>query len=315
MRVLVTGVAGFVGPHLVRALHAAGHEVHGSTLPGEDRSALRDMTLSLHEADVADGAGLERLLATTRPGGVIHLAAVSFVPTAAGDPQLAYRVNVGGTVALLGALRAAAPTARLLFVGSSDAYGAVRPTELPVGEDVPLRPLSVYGATKAAAEIAVAQWGRSEGLDVVMARPFNHTGPGQSADFVCPALARQIVAIEAGTQKPVLRVGNVDPVRDIGDVRDVVRAYVALLDRGTSGRVYNVCSGEGVSIAEVIALLRSHARVPMRAHSDPARRRAVEIPRVVGSHARITEDTGWLPERPLTQTLCDVLDDWRHRSA
>jgi GDP-4-dehydro-6-deoxy-D-mannose reductase len=312
MRVLVTGVAGFVGPHLVRALQAAGHEVHGSTLPGEDRGALRGLTL--HEADVVDGPGLQRLLAATRPGGVIHLAAVSFVPTAAGDPQLAYRVNVGGTVALLGAMRAAAPEARLLFVGSSDAYGAVEPAELPVDEAVPLRPLSVYGATKAAAEIAVGQWGRAEGLDVVMARPFNHTGPGQSADFVCPALARQIVAIEAGTQEPVLRVGNVDPVRDLSDVRDVVRAYVALLARGVRGRVYNVASGEGVSIAEVIARLRSHARVPMRAYSDPARRRAVEIPRVVGSHARLTEDTGWRPEWALTQTLCDVLDDWRRRA-
>jgi GDP-4-dehydro-6-deoxy-D-mannose reductase len=315
MRVLVTGVAGFVGPHLVRALQASGHEVHGSTLPGEDRAALHGLGTVLHDADVADGPGLRRLLAEIEPGGVIHLAAVSFVPTAAGDPQLAYRVNVGGTVALLAALCATVRTARLLFVGSSDAYGAVRPEELPVAEEVPLRPLSVYGATKAAAEIAVAQWGRAEGLDVVMARPFNHTGPGQSADFVCPALARQIVAIEQGTQEPVLRVGNVDPVRDIGDVRDVVRAYVALLEGGTSGAVYNVCSGAGASVAEVIALLRTHARVPMRAYSDPARRRAVEIPRIVGSHARITADTGWQPETPLSQTLCDVLDDWRRRDA
>jgi GDP-4-dehydro-6-deoxy-D-mannose reductase len=315
MRVLVTGVAGFVGPYLVRALQAGGHEVHGSMLPGEDRGALQGLGVVLHDADVADGPGLRRLLAETEPGGVIHLAAVSFVPTAADDPQLAYRVNVGGTVALLGAMRATVREARLLFVGSSDAYGAVRPEELPVGEEVPLRPLSVYGATKAAAEIAVAQWGRTEGLDVVMARPFNHTGPGQSADFVCPALARQIVAIEKGTQEPVLRVGNVDPVRDIGDVRDVVRAYIALLEGGASGAVYNVCSGEGASIAEVIAQLRTHARVPMRAYSDPARRRAVEIPRIVGSHARITADTGWRPEIPLSQTLCDVLDDWRRRDA
>ena len=315
MRVLVTGVGGFVGPHLGRALVAAGHEVHGSILPGEaGHPSLQGLEMVRHEADVTDRAALERLLGAVRPAAVVHLAAVSFVPSAAADPRRAYQVNVEGTVTLLAVMRATVPDGRLLFVGSSDAYGAVRPAELPVDEDVPLRPLSVYGATKAAAEIAVAQWGRSDGLDVVMARPFNHTGPGQSADFVCPALARQIVAIETGAQEPVLRVGNVDPVRDIGDVRDVARAYVALLERGSRGTVYNVCSGEGVSIAEVIALLRTHARTPMRAYSDPARRRAVEIPRIVGSHARITRDTGWRPETPLTQTLCDVLDDWRHRT-
>jgi GDP-4-dehydro-6-deoxy-D-mannose reductase len=148
---------------------------------------------------------------------------------------------------------------------------------------------------------------------VVRARPFNHTGPGQRASFVCAALARQVARIERGAQPPVLDVGNADPVRDFSDVRDVARGYLALLERGKAGEAYNLCSGEGVSIAEVIALLRTHATVPLRVRSVPALRRAVEVERVVGSRARVHADTGWEPRIPLTDTLRTVLEDWRRR--
>ncbi len=216
---------------------------------------------------------------------------------------------------MLAAVRAHAPRARVLAVTSGDVYGAVQATELPIVEETPLRPLTVYGASKAAADIAAAQWARAYGLDVVRARPFNHTGPGQDPAFVCSALARQLALIEAGKQDPVVRVGNADPVRDFSDVRDIATGYVALLERGRSGEAYNLCSGDGVSIAEVIALLRTHARVPVRVHSDPALRRAHDVPRIVGSHARATEHTGWRPARQLTTTLREVLEDWRARIA
>src|SRR5439155_6591868 len=150
-------------------------------------------------------------------------------------------------------VRAHAPRARVLAVTSGDVYGAVRATELPIVEETPLRPVTVYGASKAAADLAAAQWGRAYGLDVLRARPFNHTGPGQDPAFVCSGIARQIALAEAGRQEPVIRVGNPDPVRDFSDVRDVAAGYVALLERGRSGEVYNLCSGSGVSIAEVIA--------------------------------------------------------------
>jgi GDP-4-dehydro-6-deoxy-D-mannose reductase len=309
MRVLVTGVGGFVGPWLARALVGAGHKVHGVVREGDEAPA----GVASHRADVTDRAALERVVADVAPGGVVHLAAVSFVPEADADPDAAYRVNVGGTLALLAAVRASAPSARVLYVGSSDAYGAVRREELPIGEDVPFRPLSVYGATKAAADVAAGQWARGFGLDVVRARPFNHTGPGQGARFVCAALARQVARIERGEQEPVLVVGNADPVRDFSDVRDVVAGYVALLERGRRGEAYNLCSGEGTSVAEVIALLRTHARVPLRVRSDPALRRPLDVERIVGSHARATADTGWRPSIPLADTLRDVLDDWRGR--
>ncbi len=309
MRVLVTGIGGFVGPWLAGALAEHGHQIEGLVRTGDEPPP----GIVGHRADVTERAEVEGVLRTVLPDAVIHLAAISFVPEAEGDPDTAYRINLGGTLALMAAMRTVTPSARLLFVGSSDAYGAVLRSELPVGEDVPFRPLSVYGASKAAADVAAGQWARSYGLDVVRARPFNHTGPGQRASFVCAGIARQVARIERGEQEPVLTVGNADPVRDFSDVRDVMAGYVALLERGKRGEAYNLCAGEGVSIAEVIALFRTHARVPLRVWSDPALRRPVEVERIVGSHAKATADTGWTPKIPLVDTLRDVLDDWRGR--
>jgi GDP-4-dehydro-6-deoxy-D-mannose reductase len=311
VRVLVTGAGGFVGRHLVRALAGEGHEVHGLVHPSDPVAGLAELAMTQHPGDVVDGAAFEATVAAVVPEAVVHLAALSFVPAAERDPLPTYRVNVGGTLAVLAAMRARVPKARLLFIGSGDAYGAVRPDEVPIGEDVPLRPLSVYGASKAAAEVTAAQWARSYGLDVVRVRPFNHTGPGQTPTFVCPAMAKQVADIEAGRQEPVIRAGNLDPVRDLSDVRDVVAGYVALLERGKTGEVYNLCSGTGCSIRELIDLLRSLARVPIEVTQDPALVRPVEVPRIVGSHARATADTGWRPRIPFEQTVADVLAWWR----
>ena len=316
MRVLVTGIGGFVGPVVARTLGAAGHEVLGLVQPGPPSARLAALGLpaaALHVGDVTDAAALGRLLAATRPDAVVHLAGLTFVPAAERDPAETYRVNVGGLLALLAAVRAETPKARVLVVGSGDVYGAVERSELPVREETPFRPVTVYGASKAAADVAAAQWARAYGLHVVRARPFNHTGPGQDPAFVCSALARQVAAIEAGRQEAVLRVGNVDPVRDFSDVGDIAAGYVALLERGRAGEAYNLCSGSGSSIAEVIAILRTHARVPLRVHSDPALRRAVDVERVVGSHERATRDTGWKPRIPLDETLGGLLDDWRDK--
>lgn len=311
MRLLVTGAGGFAGRWVVEAAHAAGHTVHGLVRAGAAAPAL---PATIHQGDVADDAAMMRLVTEIAPEGIVHLAALSEPGVAEADPTRAYRVNVGGTLALLGAVRAHAPAARVVVVTSSEVYGAIRREELPVREDTPLRPVTVYGASKAAADIAAGQWARAYGLHVVRARPFNHTGPGQRPAFVCSAIARQVAAVEAGRQPAELRVGNVDPVRDFGDVRDVAAAYLALLERGHAGEAYNVCTGEGASVAEVIALLRTHARVPMFARPDPSRRRALDVERIVGSRERITADTGWTPRIPLADTLRDVLDDWRTRS-
>src|SRR5262249_22423105 len=315
MRVLVTGVSGFAGPWVASALGAAGHEVHGlvrggGPWPRLDRIGVR--AGRLHRGELA---ALGPLLHDLAADAVVHLAGLSFVPVAERDPTAAYRANLDGTLAVLAAVRTHAPRIRLLAVTSADMYGAVEPADLPLGEETPFRPLTVYGASKAAADLAAGQWARAYGLDIVRARPFNHTGPGQDAAFVCAAVARQLALVEAGRQPPVLRVGNPDPVRDFSDVRDIAAGYTALLERGRTGAVYNLCSGTGVSIAEVIAILRTHARVPVRVHSDPALRRSLDVPRIVGSHARATADTGWEPRIPLEETLLAVIQDWRERVA
>lgn len=310
MRVLLTGASGFAGRFVAEALVAGGHQVEGlARTPSVQRAAQ----VPFHAVDVRDTGALRAVVAAVAPDAVVHLAAIAQPGAAEADPALAYDVNLGGTLALLAAMRAASARPRLLLVSSGAVYGAVRAAELPVTEETPLRPLSVYGASKAAAELAALQVARAHGLDVVVARPFNHTGRGQSADYVCAALASQIAAIEAGRQEPVLTVGNVDPVRDFSDVRDIAAGYVALLERGRSGTVYNLCAGDGVSVADIIAQLRSLARVPMRARIDPARRRSNDVERIVGSHERATADTGWTPRIPLIDTLAAVLEDWRQR--
>jgi len=314
VRVLVTGIGGFTGSAVAAALMAAGHEVHGLVRTPPRRPLPLPPAL-VHRGDVADPAGIEALVGELAPEAILHLAGLTFVPTAERDPRAAYRANLEGTLGVLAAARRRVPGARLLIVTSVEVYGAVEPGELPVTEDVPLRPVTVYGASKAAADLAAAQWGRAYGLDVVRVRPFNHTGPGQDVAFVCSALASQLAAIEAGTRPPVLQAGNLDTVRDFSDVRDIAAGYVALLERGRTGEAYNLCSGQGVSIAEVVAILRTHARVAVRLESEPGLRRAVDVPRVVGSHDRATRDTGWEPRIALTATLADLLADWRERRA
>lgn len=309
MRVLVTGVAGFAGPHVAATLAAAGHEVHGLALAPANVPG----TTAVHVADLLEQAALGGVVAAVRPEAVVHLAALSFVPAAEADPRLAVRVNVEGTVALLGALDEAAPAARLLLVASADAYGRVAPEEVPIHERVPLRPISVYGATKAAAETMALQWARLRRRDVVVARPFNHTGPGQAASFAVPAFARQLARIEGGLQEPVVRVGDLSPVRDVSDVRDVARGYHALLEDGVSGECYNLCAGRGVAIRELLERLIAASGLAVRIETDPALVRPVDVPRIVGSHARATEVTGWRPGISLETTLGDVLADWRRR--
>jgi GDP-4-dehydro-6-deoxy-D-mannose reductase len=316
MRVLVTGIGGFAGPTAGAALRRAGHEVLGLVRRRVENPRLDALGLpgdAIHVGDVTDAEVVARLVTASSPDAVVHLAAISFVPAAERDPLAAYHVNVGGTLAVLAAVRAHAPRARVLVVTSSDLYGASETTALD--EDAPMRPRTIYGASKAAADVAAGQWARAYGLHVVRARPFNHTGPGQAPEFVCSALTRQMAAIELGLQPPVLQVGNTDPVRDLSDVRDVAAGYVALLERGTPGAAYNLCAGAGVSIAEVVAIVRSLGRVPVQVRTDPALQRRVEVPRVVGSHEAATRDTSWRPSIPLADTLGALLDDWRERLA
>lgn len=300
-RILVTGGDGFVGRHLLRHL--------SRRWPDAVISAPRRDGLDITDPDAVTAA-----VADLKPTGVVHLAAIAAPREAHAAPHRAWTVNVMGTLNLVEAVLGAAPDAVFVQVGSSEAYGATFKTaEKPVPETVPLDPNTVYAATKAAAETVVAQRVR-DGLRAVRMRPFNHTGPGQTADYVVPAFASQIAAIERGAQEPVLRVGNLEARRDFLDVRDVVRAYALALEApGALGRAINVASGTGTRIGDILEGLVALSSVEITVMADPARMRPNEVPLASGDRAQAEALLGWAPEIALEATLRDVLDDCRGR--
>lgn len=294
VRVLVTGAAGFVGRHLVPRLEAEGHPV-----------ARTDS-----ETDVTDPAAVEAAVRRTDPDAIFHLAAQSSVAISWKQPELTYRVNYLGTRSVLEAARKAAPGARVVVVSTADVYGSAPPDARPFDESSPLRPGSPYARTKAAADLLAGQ-AAAGGLDVLRVRPFNHTGPGQTDVFVLPSFARQVAAIEAGKQEPVMRVGNLESVRDFLAIDDVIDAYVRVLDRALPAGVYNVASGVGVRIADALAGLCELAGISPRIEVNPDFFRPTDF--AVGDATRLREASGWQPTTPLRAALAGLLDDWRAR--
>lgn len=297
MKTLLTGASGFVGAYIRRALPC---------IPLEDAGQW---------VDLRDAGHLQRVVAEIKPDAVIHLAAQSFVPESFKDPRETFDINFTGTLHLLQALKLAGFRGRMLFVGSGDMYGLVAPEALPIVEGHPLRPRSPYAVSKVAAEALCYQWSQTEPFEIVMARSFNHIGPGQSERFVIADFARQVAQIQQGQREAVLQVGDIDVTRDFTDVRDVVRAYALLLERGHNGEVYNVCSGVERSIRDLLTLLLERAGVAARIEQDPARLRAAEQRRVYGSFEKLRRDTGWSPAIPLEQTLTEILQDWAKEGA
>jgi len=309
-RVLVTGVAGFVGRHLADAVIGRGARVWGVGF-GELPAGLRLERWT--SADVTDAAAVAAAVAEAEPQWVIHLAGQSSAALSFRQPVETYRANVLGTWGLLDAVRRHAREARVLLVGSGEAYGP-QAAGSRASESAPFRPVSPYALSKAAADSVGEAFANRHGLDLVRTRSFSHTGPGQSPAFALPSFARQIAAIEERPGEPVLRVGNLDVVRDITNVRDVTGAYLALLERGRRGAAYNVCSGEGTLLADAVRTLCGLARVPVRIEVDPALVRAADVPWLVGDPSAIGRDTGWHASTPLHQTLEGLLEDWRSRT-
>lgn len=291
--VWVTGRGGFVAPHLV---------AHANT---DGRFAVVTSDL-----DIRDRVAVADFLRATQPHAIVHLAAQSHVPAAFADPRATFDVNLLGTLALLEASRDAGFTGRLLFVSSGDVYGLLDPADFPVTESCPVRPRNPYAVSKVAAELLCWQWHVTEGFDVVIARPFNHIGPGQSERFVVADFARQIVEIRLGRREAVLKVGDIDVTRDFCDVRDIAAAYFALLGRGRAGETYNVCSGTERSIRSVIERLLSIAGVQAEIVQETARLRRAEQRRVHADCSRLTNDTGWRPSIEFDRTLEDILGYW-----
>lgn len=302
MRALVTGASGFVGRYLVERLRAAGYEVVAAGGPHETEPAFLPI-------DLADAESIRAAFDVARPDVVFHLAAQAFVPRSLEAPDETYEVNVMGTAGVLAVLRAWRrendAKVRFVFISSAEVYG-VQPAEaMPLLETTLANPVNPYAASKAAAEAIVLGEARSFGVDVVIARAFNHIGPGQNDRFVVPAFANQLAAIARGGE-PIMHVGNLDARRDFLDVRDVVDAYVAIAERGESGQAYNVASGSAVSIREILGELIRIAHVPVEVRDDPARMRPSDVPIVYGSSEKLRARTGWEPRIPLRRSLQDV---------
>ena len=294
MRLLVTGSEGFVGSVLGR---------HRNIIP----------LASNGEIDVRDAERVRRAVTRIAPDAVIHLAAQSFVPASFERPRETYEINFLGTLNLLEALKAAGFSGRFLYIGSGDCYGIVPPEALPIDEAQPMRPRSPYAVSKAAGEALCYQWSQYEEFEIVMTRSFNHIGPGQSDRFVVSDFARQVVEIRRRRREPVIHTGDIDVTRDFTDVRDVVRAYELLLEKGRRGEVYNVCSGTEWSIRDLLAKLLQLAGVEATIERDPLRLRNAEQRRICGNPRKLERDTGWTRQYSIDRSLTDILGDWEAR--
>lgn len=297
MKALVTGAAGFVGRHLVRHL-----EDCGDAVVAVDRS---------HGPDLLDANSWQEYLGEHRPTAVYHLAGQTSVADSWRDPVGTFRANAEGTLNVLEACRTA-DVQRVLFVSTSDVYGRVTEAELPLLETTPLRPVSPYAASKAAAEQVASQAFLGHGVQVVVARSFSHTGPGQDVRFVAPALADRVAANELRGGS-VVRVGDLSARRELTDVRDVVRAYRLLVIAGRAGEVYQVCSGTDRPVLALAEALLARAKIPMRLEVDPELLRPVEIPALRGSYEKLAADVGWSPTIPFEDTVDDLLEEARIR--
>ncbi|OZY44321.1 GDP-mannose 4,6-dehydratase [Pseudomonas lundensis] len=310
-RILITGANGFVGQILCKILQQVGHHVialTGST-PTQQLHAHQTLT-----CDILNTVALEQVVAQAQPTHVVHLAAITNVPQSFKEPLLSWQTNVIGSVNLLQALRNQAPNAFVLFVSSSEVYGASFKQGIALAESSLCQPLNPYAASKLAAEAAFNEYFR-QGQPGVIVRPFNHIGAQQSADFVTASFARQIALIESGKQEPVLKVGNLEASRDFLDVNDVCAAYVQLLQLPERGgdypRCFNICSGQPRKIHDILDEMLAMSNVAIQVTEDPERMRPSDIPCATGSAQAIRDTTGWKPTTNLKDTLQHLLTYWR----
>ncbi|HEX3178553.1 MAG TPA: GDP-mannose 4,6-dehydratase [Methylomirabilota bacterium] len=316
MRVLITGITGFVGSHLAEWALAQGADVVGSVRwrsNTEHIEHLRDR-IQLVNSDLRDLSSVRTLLEQARADYIVHLAAQSFVGASWETPMETLLTNAVSQMNLFEAIRQLGAKARFLVIGSSEEYGLVYPDELPIRETNPLRPLSPYAVSKVTQDLMGFQYWKSYGLDIVRARAFNHDGPRRGDAFATSSFAKQIAEAEAGLREPYVEVGDLKPTRDFSDVRDIVRGYWALLEHGPAGEVYNLCSGVDWSIERILNFLLAHSKLErVEIRPDAGRLRPSDVPVLRGSADKIREAVGWTPRIPLERTLVDLLDYWRRQ--
>ncbi len=315
-RVLITGVTGFAGSHLVDYLLTRNdcqiYGIHRWRSRTENVEHFCDR-ITMLECDLRDATSTRDTLEKVRPDWIFHLAAQSFVPTSWIAPTESLTTNVLAQVNLFEAIRHMGLPCRVQLACSSEEYGLVRPDELPIRETNPLRPLSPYAVSKVAQDMLGYQYWMSFKVDAVRTRGFNHEGPRRGPVFVASDFAKQIADIERGRRAPVLSVGNLEARRDFTDVRDMVRAYALALEKCEAGEVYNICRGRAWRIREVLDLLLGMTKARIEVRPDRARLRPSDVPVLLGDRSKFTKATGWEPTIPFEQTLRDMLEHWRAR--
>jgi|SRR5579885_74641 len=313
-RVLITGASGFVGGYLAQhLLQLGGYEIYGTyrNESSKDASAVKDKITFL-QADLQDKEQLKKVLSDIKPEGIFHLAAQAAIGESIKNPLQTLHNNIDAELLLFEVLRDLQMTqTKVLIVLSADVYGYVQPEDLPIDENTPFRPGNPYAVSKVACDFLAYQYWRSYKLPIVRVRPFTHIGPGQKTGFVTSDFAKQIAEIEKGKQEPIIRVGNLDAKRDFTDVRDIVRAYALLMEKGETGDVYNIGSGVSHKIEEVLMYFVDHAKVKVSKETDPNKLRPSDIPDFVADYSKLNKLTGWKPEIPFATSLQEILEYWR----
>ena len=306
-KVLIIGINGFVGTHLSNELVNNGYKCYGADI---NIPNLTNSNIELFKLDILDKYSIISVLKEIKPNYIINLAAISSVKVSWEIPQKTFEVNVNGTINVLESIRELNLETRVLLIGSSEQYGKIDYTK-PVTEKCELNALNPYGISKATQEKIAKMYVETYGMDVIMVRAFNHIGPGQGKGFVVPDFAAQIVAIEKGDLEPIIRVGNLSAERDFTDVRDVVRAYRFILEKGLNGEVYNIGSGRAISIQSILNKLIENCKAQVNIEIDKLKLRPVDTPKIECDNSKLKDETGWRLKYSIDESLRDIIEYWR----
>jgi len=313
MRVLITGIAGFVGSHLAEYALKKKAKVFGTILPNEPLNNIAHIKkrLKLFKCDITNARQVDLVVKKSKPDFVFHLAAQSSVTHSWKIPKKTMQVNIIGTINLLESLRRHVPNARIMLASSREVYGQVKKSDLPITEKHPTKPANPYGISKLAMEFLGIQYYYKYGLEAIIMRSFNLTGPRRPASFACSDWAKQLAEIELGLKEPVIEIGVVTALRDFTDVRDAVRAYWLAIHKCRPAEPYNVCSGKALRMKKVLEMILSLSNKEIRVMRDEKKVVEIDIPYAVGSNAKLRRATGWKPKIKFKQTLRDLVIYWK----